>query len=177
MKRKGKLLLLLAISLLVLAGWGQKKVELLSDKKLIELSAAIGNCMLGAEELVPPDEGKETPNLSATPIPMTSVTPKPTVTPRPTSTPSSMPAPTIHPRPTLPPKPRTYEVSVRDQVVTYKNTEWTDLDSFTEQLQNDCNEWTTFRLTDDYAEAHVYRKLLETLKKLETENGLRYTIE
>lgn len=176
MKRKGKLLLLLALVLLVLAGWGQKKVELLSDKKLIDLSAAIGNCMLGAEELTP-DEGKDTPNPSATPVPMTSVTPKPTVTPRPTSTPTSMPAPTIHPKPTLPPKPKTYAVSVRDQVVAYKNTEWTDLDSFTEQLQKDCNEWTTFRLIDDYAEAHVYRKLLKILNELEAEIGLRYTIE
>jgi len=177
MKRRGKLFLLLTVSLLVLAGWGQKKVELLSDKKLIDLSAAIGNCMLGAEELVPPEEGKDTPNPSVTPVPMTSVTPKPTVTPIPTSTPTSMPAPTIHPKPTLPPKPKTYAVSVRDQVVAYKNTEWTDLDSFTEQLQKDCNEWTTFRLIDDYAEAHVYRKLLKILNELETEIGLRYTIE
>ena len=96
MKRKGKLLLLLAVSLLVLAGWGQKKVELLSDKKLIDLSAAIGNCTLGAEDLIP-DEGKETPNLSATPVPMTSVTPKPTVTPRPTAQPTRSPQPIIVP--------------------------------------------------------------------------------
>lgn len=176
MKRKGKLLLLLAVSLLALAGWSQKKVELLSDKKLIDLSAAIGNCMLGAEELTP-DEGKDTPNTSVTPVPMTSVTPKPTVTPRPTSTPTSMPAPTIHPKPTLSPKPKTYDIRVRDQVVTYKNTTWTDLDILMEQFQKDCNEWTTLRLIDDYAEAHVYRKLIEFLKNLEAESGLRYIIE
>ena len=176
MKRKGKLFLLLTVSLLVLAGWGQKKVELLSDKKLIDLSAAIGNCTLGAEDLIP-DEGKDATTPLTTPVPMTSVTPKPTVTPRPTSTPTSMPAPTIHPRPTLPPKPRTYDIRVRDQVVTYKNETWPDLDIFTDQIQKDCNEWTTFRLTDDYAEAHVYRKLIEILNELEAENGLRYIIE
>ena len=55
MKKRGKLFLLLAVSLLVLAGWGQKKVELLSDKKLIDLSAAIGNCTLGADEMTPSD--------------------------------------------------------------------------------------------------------------------------
>lgn len=176
MKRKGKLFLLLAVSLLVLIGWGQKKVELLSDKKLIDLSAAIGNCTLGAEDLIP-DSEKDATTPVTTPVPMASVTPKPTVTPRPTSTPTSMPAPSIHPKPTLPPKPKTYEIRVRDQVVTYKNEPWTDLDILTDRFQSDCNEWTTFRLIDDYAEAHVYRKIIEILNKLETEIGLRYIIE
>ena len=61
MKRKGKLLLLLTVSLLVLAGWGQKKVELLNDKKLIDLNAALEKCILGADDLTP-DEGNNNQN-------------------------------------------------------------------------------------------------------------------
>ena len=172
MKKRGTVFLLLMVSLLVLAGWGQKKVELLSDKKLIDLSAAIGNCTLGAEELIPED-GKDTPNPSATPVPMTSVTPKPTAAP----TLTSMPAPTIHPKPTLPPKPRTRDISVRDQIVTYKAVSWPDLDAFMEQLRQDQDEWTTFHLVDDYAEAHVYRRIKKMLEELKTELGLKYTEE
>jgi len=172
MKKRGTVFLLLMVSLLVLAGWGQKKVELLSDKKLIDLSVAIGNCTLGAEELIPED-GKATPNPSATPVPMTSVTPRPTAAP----TLTSMPAPTIHPKPTLPPKPRTRDISVRDQIVTYKAVSWPDLDVFMEQLRQDQDEWTTFHLVDDYAEAHVYRRIKKMLEELKTELGLKYTEE
>ena len=172
MKKRETFFLLLMVSLLVLAGWGQKKVELLSDKKLIDLSAAIGNCTLGAEELIPED-GKDTPNPSATPVPMTSVTPRPTAAP----TLTSMPAPTIHPKPTLPPKPRTRDISVRDQIVTYKAVSWPDLDAFMEQLRQDQDEWTTFHLVDDYAEAHVYRRIKKMLEELKTELGLKYTEE
>ena len=172
MKKRGTVFLLLMVSLLVLAGWGQKKVELLSDKKLIDLSAAIGNCTLGAEELIPED-GKDTPNPSDTPVPITSFTPKPTAAP----TLTSMPAPTIHPKPTLPPKPRTRDISVRDQIVTYKAVSWPDLDAFMEQLRQDQDEWTTFHLVDDYAEAHVYRRIKKMLEELKTELGLKYTEE
>jgi hypothetical protein len=167
MKKRRKLFLLLAVSLLVLAGWGQKKVELLSDKKLIDLSVAIGNCTLGAEDLIP-DEGDNTqdPNSpTATPGPAPTVTPKVSPTPWPTDA----------PKPTLPAKPRVQDISVRDQVVTYNYVPWPKLDILAEQLRRDHNEWTTFRLIDDFAEAHVYRQMLEILNELEAEIGLSYT--
>ena len=168
MKRKRKLLLLAIAALLVLAGWGQKKVELLSDKKLIDLSVAIGNCKLGAEDLIQ-ENGKETPNPSATPVPMTSVTPKPTAKPTPKVT--------ATPKPTLPAKPRIQDIIVRDEQITYNYVPWPDLSILTAQLRRDHDERTTFRLIDDYAEAHTFRQLLEILKDLEAEIGLKYTIE
>jgi len=168
MKRKRKLLLLAIAALLVLAGWGQKKVELLSDKKLIDLSAAIGNCKLGADDMVQ-DIGKETPNPSATPVPMTSVTPKPTAKPTPKVT--------VTPAPTRVPLPRTMDIRVRDQKVSYNYVEWPDLAILKEQIQRDFDERTSFRLVDDYAEAHVYREMLNILSDLEAEIGLKYTIE
>lgn len=171
MKRKGKLLLLLAVSLLVLAGWGQKKVELLSDKKLIDLSAAIGNCMLGAEELVPPDKGKETPNLSATPIPMTSVTPKPTVTPRPTA------QPTRSPQPIIVPNAKTIIISIRNEAISYDLRVVNDMETLEKRITIENADHISFKLVDNYAEAHVFRRVLTLLEELEAEIGLRYTIE
>lgn len=180
MKKRWKLLLLVFVSLLVLAGWGQKKVELLSDKKLIDLSAAIGKCALGGDSMTPDDgsstqnpDGQDTPNPSVVPSPTTSATPKPSVTPGPAST----HGPTIQPKPTVDIKPRTRDISVRDEQVTYNYKSWPDLDILKAQLQNDHNERTSFRLVDDYAEAHVYRRMLEILNELEAEIGLRYTIE
>lgn len=168
MKRKRVLFLLAIAVLLVLAGWGQKKVELLSDKKLIDLSAAIGNCKLGADDMVQ-DIGKETPNPSATPVPMTSVTPKPTAKPTPKVT--------VTPAPTRVPLPRTMDIRVRDQKVSYNYVEWPDLAILKEQIQKDFDERTTFRLVDDYAEAHTFRRMLGILSDLEAEIGLKYTIE
>ena len=161
----------MAISLLALAGWSRKKVELLSDKKLIDLSAAIGKCALGADELLP-EEGDTVqdvnspdrmPAMSVTPIPTQKLTP----TPRPTS----------QPKPSLPPKPRTLDISVRDMQVTYNHVPWPDLEILKAQLQKDHDERTTFRLVDDFAEAHVYRRMLEILNELEAEIGLRYIKE
>ena len=155
MKKTKKCFLLFAISLLALAGWSRKKVELLSDKKLIDLSAAIGKCTLGAEKLMP--------DMSITPKPTSQITP----TPHPTNV----------PKPSLPPKPRTLDIRIRDMQVTYNHEAWTDLEILKAQLQKDHDEWTTFRLVDDFAEAHVYRQMLGILNELETEIGLRYIKE
>ena len=169
MKRKRKLLLLVAVSLLVLAGWGQKKVELLNDKKLIDLSAAIGKCLIGAEELTK-DEGdntKDPENPTVTPA----ANPSPTVTPKVT------PKITVTSAPTRVPLPRTIEIRIRDQKVIYNYVEWPALAILTEQLQKDHDERTTFRLIDDYAEAHVFRQMLGILEELENEIGLNFTRE
>ena len=172
MKKRGKLVLFLVICLLVLAGWNQKKVELLNDKKLIDLNAAIGKCTLGAEDLIPDvcDNTQNVNNPATTPEPKLSAAPKPTGGITPTH------QPTIHAKPTLPPllKPRTLDISIRDQEVTYNKAMWKDLEILKAQLQKDHDERTTFRLVDDFAEAHVYRQMLEILNELEAEIGLRY---
>ena len=172
MKKRGKLLLFLTVVLLVLVGWSQKKVELLNDKKLIDLNVAIGKCTLGAEDLVPEegDSMQDVNNPVTAPDPKISVTPKPT----PGITPTHQP--TIHPKPTLPPllKPRTLDISIRDQQITYNKVLWKDWEILKAQLQKDHDERTTFRLVDDFAEAHVYRQMLEILNELEAEIGLRY---
>lgn len=172
MKSKGKLLFFLAGCLFILAGWSQKKVELLNDKKLIDLNLAIGKCTLGAEDLISTegDNAQETNSPTTAPKPVLSVTPKPTQGLTPT------PRPTATPKPTQPPllKPRTLNITIRDQQVTYNNVVWTDLEILRAQLQKDHDERTTFRLVDDFAEAHAYRQMLEILNELETEIGLRY---
>ncbi len=163
----------MAVSLLVLAGWGKKNVELLNDKKLIDLSAALGNCILGAEDLLP-EEDKA--NNQATPAasPRPTATPKATVTPKATATPRPTPVPTRKPRPTQSPQPEIFYISIRDQEITYHYEPCSDLDTLRTQITRDHGELVSFRLIDNYAEAHVYRKVMGLLEELKNEIGLRY---
>lgn len=168
MKRKYKWLLLVFLSLLVLVGWGKKNVELLSSKKLIDLDAAIQICMPGADS-------SEQENGDKTEKPMTStVTPKPTAKPTSTPKPTATPRPTATPKPTEAPKPRAIVISVRDRQVTYASTGLEDLDILKERILQDNDALVTFRLVDDFAEAHVYRKIIGVLEELEAEAGIRY---
>lgn len=166
MKKRGKLFLLLAGCILTLVGWGQKKVELLSDKKLIDLSAAIGKCALGADE-ISQQEGTSTQNPSG------QGTAKPTV--KPTLKPTVKP--TVTPKPSPTPSPRTIVISVRDCKITYDSQAWEDIDTLKERISKDHGSIISFQLVDDYAETHVFRRIMAILEELEAEIGIRYIRE
>lgn len=154
MKRKIRLLFLVLFSLLFLVGFGKKSVELLSDKKLIDLNAAIAYCLPGADSATQ-EEGK-------TPL-EPSVTPRPSATPRPTVI------------PTIKPQPRTVIISVRERVITYNSGEKIKLIMLEDRIRKDSRYVAGFQLVDDYAEAHVYREIIGILEKLEEELGISYT--
>lgn len=169
MKRKIKWLLLFSF-LLLFVGWGKKNVELLNAKKLIDLNAALGNCVLGADAILPDDkENTEQTQISVTPT----VTPKLQSTPRPTATPRPLVA--LTPQPTATPTPRTIVISVRDRKVMYDTLDWESVDTLKAQIQKDHAAHISFRLVDDFAEAHVYREIMAILAELEAETGIRYT--
>lgn len=161
MKRKIRWLALVMLSLFLLAGFGKKSVELLSDKKLIDLNAAIGICFPGADDMIP-EEG----DITQTPE-QEEPTAKPTATPR----------PTVTPKPTGTAKPRAVVINVRDREVTCGSSTWEDMAAFKERLAREANSNVTFRLVDDYAEAHVYRQIMAILKELEEEYGISYIMD
>lgn len=163
MKRKFKFLAVLFFSLLFLFGFGKKSVELLSDKKLIDLNAAIQICMPGADAS-DKENGDKTQN-----------TVRPTVTPKPTAKPTTTPRPTATPKPTTKPKPRSVIINVRGCNVTCGSQEWKDMDALKERIAGEANSNVTFRLVDDFAEAHVYRKVIAILEELDKELGINYT--
>lgn len=158
MKKKYRLLVIAMVSLLLLAGWGKKTVELLNSKKLIDLSAAIEICMPGVE----PEPDGEKPEVSVTPT----ITPKLTVTP----VPSATPKPTTPPKP----KPRAVVINVRGREVTCGSTTWEDMDALKERIAREAGSNVTFRLVDDFAEAHVYRQIITILEELDAKLGLSY---
>ncbi|MBQ7864035.1 MAG: hypothetical protein IJ353_06175 [Lachnospiraceae bacterium] len=170
MKRRGKLFLLLTVSLLVLAGWGQKKVELLSDKKLIDLSAAIGNCTLGADDMTP-DDGTSTKNPNGQAGVTPTAAPTPTIAPRPTA------QPTRSPQPIIVPNAKTIIISIRDEAIFYDLRVVNDMESLEKRITIENADHISFKLVDNYAEAHVFRRVRALLEELEAEIGIRYIIE
>jgi len=170
MKRRGKLFLLLTVSLLVLAGWGQKKVELLSDKKLIDLSAAIGNCTLGADDMTP-DDGTSTKNPNGQAGVTPTAAPTPTRSPRPTA------QPTRSPQPIIVPNAKTIIISIRDEAIFYDLRVVNDMESLEKRITIENADHISFKLVDNYAEAHVFRRVMALLEELEAEIGIRYIIE
>ena len=176
MKRKHSLLLLLLLSLLLLAGWGKKQVELLNDEKLIDLDKAIQICLLGSDSPAAPENPHitEGAKVSATPKP-TRMPIKPSVTPSPTAGPSATPRPTATPKPTVTPAPKTVVISVKGREVTYDSVVLEEADEIRERIGQDHAGHISFRLVDNFAEAHVYRQLMAILEEMKTKIGIRYS--
>lgn len=176
MKRKNILLLLLLLSLLLLAGWGKKQVELLNDEKLIDLDAAIQICLQGSDSATAPENPEVTAaaKVSATPKP-TRMPILPSVTPSPTIAPSVIPQPTTRPTPSLTPAPRTVVISVRGREITYDSVVLGEVDQVKVHIGQDHAGHISFRLVDNFAEAHVYRQLMAILEEMKTKIGIRYS--
>ena len=154
MKRKYKLLLFIVISLLCLVGWGKKQVELLNDKKLIDLNLALQNCSLGAdskENTSDNDEKVEEIVPEITPTPIDKIV--------------------------IEEKEKIIVISVRGRNITYNFVKWNDIDKLKDKMKQDNGELVSFQLVDDFAESHVYKRVMAILSELELEIGLKYTKE
>ncbi len=154
MKRKYKLLLFMVVSLLCLVGWGKKQVELLNDKKLIDLNLALQNCSLGAdskENASDNDEKVEEIVPEITEIPDDKIV--------------------------IEKKEKTIVISVRGRDITYDFAKWNDIDKLKDKMKQDNGELVSFQLVDDFAESHIYKRVMTILSELELEIGLKYTKE
>lgn len=148
MKRKSMVVFLVFLSVMLLAGWGKKQVELLNDNKLIDLSKAIENCK-GGDSLKPSDNtGTDIESSEGT---------------------QSDSQDTMGEKEII--------ISVRNKSVTYDNVEWKNLNTIESKIRLDFKENVVFKLVDDFAEAHVYRYLMKVLSELQSEIGITYTME
>lgn len=151
MKKKYRIPMLMIVSLLFLVGWGKKQVELLNDKKLIDLNAAMGICMPGADT---PDHNANDQESEERRSQETQ-----------TGTDSAGDEEKI------------IVIRVRGEKVTYDSVQLTGLDSLKNRIRRDCGDKVSFRLMDDFAEAHVYKEILKMLSELKSETGLTYTMD
>lgn len=142
-------------SVLILCAWGTKKVELLDNQKLIDLEKAIEFAKPGADSAVgsegensgESDSGNESGNAPEVPV-----------------------------------KDRIIVISIRDEIITYNGSVYKEeilenTEAFENMLIRDNKDKTEFKLVDDFAEAHVYKCVLEILKKLHSETDLKFTYE
>lgn len=155
MKRKYKLLVLTVFSLLFFVGWGKKSVELLNNKKLIDLNLAIEKCLPGAEI-----QNKEP--ISDNDEKVEELVPKVTVIPE--------------DKVTIEEKEKTIVISIRGRKITYNFVEC-EVDKLKDTIRKDNGKLVSFQLVDDFAESHVYKRVMAILSELELEIGLKYTKE
>ena len=149
MKKKVRLVAVLALALLFLVGWGKQNVKLLNDSKLIDLEAALQVCLHG-DSMTQGDENADNPDA-------------PVSTQAPTDTKEDID------------EERTIIISVRDRELTYDAGEGIELNKLEYRIRQDYREKISFQLVDDFAEAHVYRRIKAILSKLSDEMGLEYT--
>lgn len=149
MKKKVRLVAVIVFALLFLVGWGKQSVKLLDDKKLIDLEAALQECLHG-DSMTQEEEDTDNPD-------------EPVSTQVPTD-----PKEDID-------EERTIIISVRDWEITYDAGEKIDLTKLEYCIRQDYRDKISFQLVDDFAEAHVYRNIKAILSKLSDEIGLEYT--
>ena len=65
-------------------------------------------------------------------------------------------------------------ISIENQIITYNSVEYT-VDSLKNKIQQDYSDKVLFKVEDNFAEAHVYKDVIEILSELESEIGLVYT--
>ena len=154
MKKKYTMLVLLLCSVCFLAGWGKKNVELLDDKKLIDLNAAIERCIPGANEAEQTEnEGKEEKKESED------------------GEKEKNPAE----KENIEEAEMIRVIRVRNRTITYRAVEYTDVSKLKEKIRQDNGRKVTFKLVDDFAEAHIYKEVMFVLTELESEIGLKYS--
>lgn len=157
MKKKYTILFVI-FSLMLLAGWGKKNVELLNDKKLIDLDAAIGICIPGANAAQASDNvvnQSDAENEEHNEENMTAEI-------------------ALDDKERIDEEKQVRVIKIRAREIVYETVE-TDIDELKNKIKQDNGKNVTFKLVDDFAEAHVYKEVKSMLSELEQEIGLKYS--
>ena len=158
MKKKYTVLFVI-FSLMLLAGWGKKNVELLNDKKLIDLDAAIGICIPGSDAAQASDNAvnqSDAENEEHNEENMTAEI-------------------ALDDKERIAEENQVRVINIRNRKIVYETVEYTDIDKLKNKLKQDNGKNVTFKLVDDFAEAHVYKEVKSMLSELEQEIGLKYS--
>lgn len=151
--KKILIIVLCLTSVLFICAWGEKKAELLDDRKLIDLDKAIEFAKPGADSIADTEGENEDDPISETEI-----------------------------QQQVPNEKSIIVISIRDESVTYngvayKKDIFSNIEDFENMLKRDNKGNVKFSLVDDFAEAHVYKQIFDVLKKLHSEIGLEFSYE
>lgn len=160
MMKKYTILLFVIFSAMFLTGLGftKKRVELLNDKKLIDLDAAIGICIPGADAAQASDNvvnQSDAENEEHNEENMTAEI-------------------ALDDKERIDEEKQVRVIKIRAREIVYETVE-TDIDELKNKIKQDNGKNVTFKLVDDFAEAHVYKEVKSMLSELEQEIGLKYS--
>ncbi len=159
MKKKYTILLFVIFSLMLLVGWGKKNVELLNDKKLIDLDAAIGICIPGADAAQASDNIVNQSDIEKEEHNGEDATAEIA----------------LDDKESIDEERQVRVINIRDRKIVYETVEYTDIDKLKNKIKQDNGKNVTFKLVDDFAEAHIYKEVMSMLSELEQEIGLKYS--
>lgn len=140
MRQKKRMMLLGVISLMaaLLVAWKLKPVELIDDKLLIDLDITIQDADWGQESSGEDTDTPGTKDDDSVPVVV------------PTAAPEDLEEITI---------------LLRGERLKVNDVSMHSLDTVEKLLDKKCGDGTRVYLIDDYAEAHVYKSVLELLKR------------
>jgi len=153
--RKIRIVLLLVLSIFILSGWGEKSVELLNDKPLIDLNKAIKEVPLGKQGNTLTIKGYEE---SSKEVPI-----------------GNQKENSAKDKSEVSQNKIEYKIIIQDTTIHYNGNQYTDIETLKNKINNDCNNIEIkISLIDKYAESHVYKEVLAILEQSHKENNLEY---
>lgn len=154
--KKTTIILLSILSIFFLVGWGKKSVELLNGTPLIDLNKAIKEAPIGNQGNTQKLEEYE---MESDDIIMDSQIES---------------VPNKESIISQEEKNVVYIIEINDTTITYDGKLCNEGD-LEKKIINDCSNGAgSVRLKDDYAEANIYKRVLEILDKLHKDIGLQY---
>lgn len=148
------LILLAGVATMFLIGWGEKKIELLDDKKLIDLSKAIEYAKPGGDWQENSDNREQQNNEDN----------------------AETDSRETDEQESVEEKDQIIVISIRDEEITYDGTKLDDITELKQMIERDYKENVSFRLVDDWAETHIYKAALQILSNLHAEIGITYSV-
>ena len=151
-KRKTIVLLVLISALLVLGGWGKKKIELMTSGRLIDLEKAIEWTTPGTadKKTNTKEQEQKTEEADTTKLDETAQNYSETA--------------------------QNFKVRIHGTRVSFNGTECS-VEELNGLVKQKCTANDKVKLLDDYAEAHVYHEVDDILKNLSESIGFEYDAE
>ena len=149
-KKKIVTLFMLFSTVLVLGGWGKKKIELMTNDKLIDLEKAIVMAPLGSTEKKPKSDDTKNKEAKTKKAQSTQAARSVTI--------------------------KTVKIQIRGTKITIDGAECAE-DDLEKQIRSKCTSSDKVKLLDNYAEAHVYHEVDNILSELSESIGFEYDAE
>lgn len=156
MKNKTKVLLIVLISMLFFVGWGKKQIELLDDKKLIDLAVAIEYAKPGGDLEQNEDISNETKESEES---------------------QNDAEANMTDKENIQEGEKDIVISIHDQAITYDGQSVESVEKLEEYIRRDNGENVCFVVVEDWAESHRYKEVVKTIKMLKSELGITCSTE